>query len=71
MEMNENKQISMDVQIARLPKEERLAVLNQDAYVYQANYLIENRPAMTKDELRLYITILSLISRNSNNFELM
>ena len=68
MEKKENTQISMDMQLAHLPQSDRMAVLNQDAYVYQANYLIENRPQMSKDELRLYITILSLISRNADSF---
>ena len=44
------------------------AALNADSYIYQANYLIENRPPMTRDEYRLFISILAEIGKDENKF---
>lgn len=43
--------------------------MDENAIVKQANYLIENRPKMTKDETRLFITIVSMIRENDEDLK--
>lgn len=44
------------------------AALNPDTYIYQANYLIENRPPMTRDEYRLFLSIVAEVGKDENKF---
>lgn len=41
----------------------------ENVNIVQSNFLIENRPKMTKNELRLFITIISMINKNDSDFD--
>lgn len=43
--------------------------MNEKALIVQSNYLIENRPRMTKDETRLFLTIISIIKKDDIAFK--
>lgn len=43
--------------------------MNENYLVKQANYLIENKPKMTKDETRLFLTIVSMVKENDKDFK--
>lgn len=64
----EDAQISMDIVPCPTLLDYQVATFNPNSYVYQSNYLIENRPRMSRDEHRFFVTILSVIARDGNNF---
>lgn len=66
----DNEQLTMmeespDVDFGKVQK----ASLSPESYVYQANYLIENRPPMSVWEYRLFLSILSEVARDESKFE--
>lgn len=42
---------------------------NETTSIVQSNFLIENRPRMTKDETRLFLTIISMINKKDVDFK--
>ena len=40
--------------------------ITENTKVYQSNFLIENRPALTKDETRLFLTIIAVINKEGD-----
>lgn len=43
--------------------------VTKETNVAQSNFLIENRPALTKDETRLFLTVIATINKDASEFE--
>lgn len=44
-------------------------IVKENTNIVQANFLIENRPRFTKDETRLYLTIIGAVNKDDTDFK--
>lgn len=44
-------------------------IVKENTNIVQANFLIENRPKFTKDETRLYLTIIGAVNKDDTDFK--
>lgn len=44
-------------------------IVKENTTIVQANFLIENRPRFTKDETRLYLTIIGAVNKDDTDFK--
>ena len=44
-------------------------IVKENTNIVQANFLIENRPKFTKDETRLYLTIIGAVNKDDSDFK--
>ncbi|MBQ8245774.1 MAG: replication initiation protein [Lachnospiraceae bacterium] len=45
--------------------------ITENTNIVQSNYLVENRPSLTKDETRLFLTIIGAINKDDSEFNLL